>query len=71
MKNVSFEENCTITYTPTEKKDVVIALEIEDFQDVNSKTPLSGTSLQFIVSISSENKPICEKRKFFSHNEKR
>ncbi|UJR29670.1 hypothetical protein I4U23_017218 [Adineta vaga] len=49
------ETNCFLTYHAIGNKPVVIALKIEDFISTSSNTCLSGTSLQFIIRVYTDN----------------
>jgi hypothetical protein len=44
-------ESCTITYTAKIADSWVVALKIEDYEFSSQAVPLSGTSIQFIVTV--------------------
>lgn len=59
-------ETCTMNYTAAVVGSWVVALKIEDFQQAWQTVPLSGTSLQFIVTVQSNTNANIPRMKLFN-----
>lgn len=53
-----------MSYTATSISYSVVALKIEDFESSSQTTPLSGTSIQFLVIVTSKTGNCTECRKY-------
>ena len=61
---------CMMSYTANKTGSWVVALKIEDFEFSSQTTPLSGTSIQFLVIVTPKTAKCTKGRKSFVLNRK-